>query len=80
MTYREYFQMLEDHDWYYTFSDDASAYKAGKENLELLERIAHDSKSNIPVQMFEAWNDYVSAVIQDKEPANRPTIEDFRIR
>lgn len=40
MTLEEFRQALEGHDWYYDWSDDGRAYRAGRDNQERLVGIA----------------------------------------
>ena len=59
MTYREYFTMLKNHDWYFNMADDPAAYKAGRINQDKLCAICNKSKSPLPEKMYKAWSDYM---------------------
>ncbi|MCF5382003.1 hypothetical protein GIW05_00510 [Pseudomonas syringae] len=41
-TIAEFYQQLISHDWYYSYSEDSSVYRAGSDNLDRLEQLALD--------------------------------------
>lgn len=44
ITKEEYQKMLDNHDWYYELSDDMTVYRAGKQSLSELIRIAFEDE------------------------------------
>lgn len=79
MTYRDYFKQLQQHDWYFSFSDDHSVYKAGAANLKKLKDIAAKSKSPLPQKMFDTWQTHINSSITDKSyEGENPKLEDFK--
>lgn len=42
-TLQSYYDLLSRHDWYYTFSDDGSVYRAGAASEANLRKIADES-------------------------------------
>lgn len=59
MSEEDYIKRLQAHDWYYFMSDDHSAYKAGRDNLE---RMSEARRLIDPDGT--TWNKYAPAVFQ----------------
>lgn len=72
----EYFKQLEDHDWYYEWSDSHSVYTAGSESLRVISEIAASDKT--AGKMFDAFRGhYFSGQAFGTKRTPKPKIEDF---
>jgi len=56
MTPREYWTACRLHDWFYSYSEDPGAYRAGKEDRERLMLLAHERPDLAAI--FNAWQDH----------------------
>lgn len=43
LTLQEFYDLLANHDWYYQWSDDMRAYRAGQANEKVIEALAEQS-------------------------------------
>ena len=51
----EFYEMLKNHDWYYSFSDDHSVYEKGHDEHRRLEWIANEKGLDY-LRMWDAFN------------------------
>lgn len=56
---KEFDKKLENHDWFYYFSDDRRVYKAGKAEAERIESIAQKSIEHY--KLYTIWADYFNS-------------------
>lgn len=72
---REFYSMLENHDWYFDWSDDMRVYRAGKESLNKL-----ISLSQVSPKHRELFQDFESYMFTGEpwgdERSDRPKIPD----
>ena len=73
ITIEEYYKMLTGHDWYYSFSDSASVYRAGEKSWDNISKIAAYRGGVFDIA-FHAFSDSVSSTIRGKS-RERPTLE-----
>lgn len=57
MTLNEYYVLLANHDWFYQFSDDDRAFRAGRDGFNKLKTIAFESPEH--QKLFEDWTHHV---------------------
>lgn len=57
MTEMDFFNLCENHDWHYAFSDDHRAYKAGEAKLLALHAALKRHPEYRPI--FEGWFKYI---------------------
>jgi len=55
MTPRQYWTACRIHDWFYTYSDDPRAYRAGKDDRDRLLNLTHERPEL--AEIFEAWQE-----------------------
>ncbi len=67
ITPAEYLTMLESHDWYYSYSDDATVSRAGRASYAELTAIAVSSEAM--TALFRAFCDHIH------QGADKPSIE-----
>lgn len=68
---RDYYKMLNIHDWYYLFSDDSVAYAKGATNLKKLKAIAEESKDH--AELFKGfWDHHYTGAPWDGEKTAKP--------
>ena len=58
MKLQEFYDLLEQHDWYYDYSDDFSIYSCGLENYKNLQRLSLLSKQH--EELFVAYRKHKS--------------------
>jgi hypothetical protein len=56
VTLREYWDLLNRHDWYYVMSDDSSAYYRGERSEDILSNFAKLSEAH--AEMFNNFKGY----------------------
>lgn len=56
MTKKEYFEAVENFDWYFQMSDDSRAYNAGCQREKELIQIGRE---NGWLHIWQAWKDYM---------------------
>lgn len=56
MTPREYWTACRLHDWFYSYSEDPGAYRAGKDDRERLMSLTQDRPELAAI--FKAWQDH----------------------
>ena len=79
LTWRSFWDMLANHDWYYSFSDDHSVYKAGTKSEARIKKLAEQHP--VMQNMYKAWEDYIHARITGEDNAGllgKPELEHFR--
>jgi hypothetical protein len=70
MTKEEYFKLLNNHDWFYDYSDDHRVWTAGREASERIRYYALQSEEFMV--MYKSFVSYIN-----RETDTRPTLEDF---
>ena len=73
ITIEEYYALLKSHDWYYSFSDSASVYRAGEKSWDNISKIAAYRGGLFDIAL-EAFRDCVNNTIQGKS-RDVPTLE-----
>lgn len=73
----EFFKLLQQFDWYHSFSDDGSVLRAGDAGEKELERVS--AFSSVMRMMFTAFKQHRTAVISGNKTAPAPVIESFNI-
>lgn len=78
MSIQEYYDALEAHDWYYSFSDDMRKYKQGELARFSLETIAKQSPEH--QKLYNAFEDHMFSgalfgTVKKVKP-ERPVIKD----
>ena len=71
MTVKEYMTMLQNHDWFYDYSDDHRVWQDGvNERQKLRDAFSLDKRFK---KMYNDWYDYVEGKID-----TRPHSEDYK--
>lgn len=67
----EFYDMLEQHDWYYAFSDDHRVWKAGNANLAKIQNIVRESAEH--AALYSGFhNHYFSGPAWSTEQSPKP--------
>lgn len=66
----EFYKMLEQHDWFYNYSDDHRAWTAGNEATRRLQAIIQEN--DVLTRMY---NDYAKSV--HNPDLGKPVLEDY---
>ena len=67
MNLKDYYDMLEKHDWYYSYSDDHKVWMRGNKAQDLLEELAEESE-----EFKDLYENYMAHVFNG-EP--KPEVE-----
>jgi hypothetical protein len=65
---------LDNHDWFFSFSDDGGVWKRGKTELEALKQVAAQNGDDFGI-LFQAYQDRTNAAIASQDPM--PTIDEL---
>lgn len=76
MTVDGFFSAVKNADRYYSFSDDASVYRAGKNRMDQLATIAK-TLGGVYTQIWNAFTMYDNAVMGGNKHAREPQWKDF---
>lgn len=77
MTIKEYYKELENHDWYYSFSDDDTMYKRGYENELKLKKMAENLEKY--QNLYAAFSAYkFSGNAWGTKRKLKPKLKDFK--
>ena len=71
----EFFKLLEQHDWYYQYSDDHRAWSKGNDQSKRLQAIIQEDSQM--TRMYLAYSDYMFRPREQRENMERPKLEDF---
>lgn len=72
MNLQDYYDLLEQHDWYYIFSDDHKVYEKGKSNQDKLVDLAEENGPKFK-ELYKAFGDhYFSGKPWDTEQKPKP--------
>lgn len=68
LTIEELYDLMEKHDWYYMYSDDANVYRRGYETSQKLQAMVQENK-----HFLALYNDYSDYINGNREKPTRPT-------
>jgi len=75
MDIQEFFKLLENHDWYYQYSDDHRAWTKGRNENQRLQSIIQE----VPLytKMYLAMSDYMFKPLEERKDLVKPKLEDY---
>ena len=75
MDVAEYFKCLENHDWYYSYSDDHGVWTKGQEESSRINSIAHDNPTL--VRMLKDYSDWFHMGVESRREMHKPELKDY---
>jgi hypothetical protein len=75
MDIQEFFKLLENHDWYYQYSDDHRAWSKGRNESLRLQSIIQE----VPLYttMYLTMSDYMFKPLEERKDLVKPKLEDY---
>ena len=75
MDIQEFFKLLENHDWFYQYSDDHRAWEKGRKEGQRLQSIIQE----VPLYttMYLAMSDYMFKPLEERKDLVKPKLEDY---